>query len=240
MQCIPAIDLIGGRCVRLKQGDYRKETVYGDPVDIAKGYEAVGLERLHLVDLDGAKGNRIENLNVLSKIAYETSLVIDFGGGIKDERNLRDAFNAGASMVTCGSAAVERPEDVLAWKNMFGADKLIIGCDLKDGLIATHGWKQVSRWKTDAFVDFYLKSGLSLFLITDVGRDGMLSGPALGLYRSLQAAHPAMRIIASGGVSSLDDIRSLGRAGLYGVVVGKALLSGAFSAVELKEVGDAC
>lgn len=240
MQCIPAIDLIGGKCVRLVQGDYGRKTQYGLPLEIAKRYEDAGFTRLHLVDLDGAKGGRIENLKVLEAICTQTRLVVDFGGGIKDETSLRQALDAGAEMISCGSIAVQDKEAVLSWARRYGAGHLIIGCDSKGGMIATNGWKVVTRTSIPELCAFYLDHGLDLFLCTDIARDGMLSGPSLALYAQLKAQFPSARFIASGGISTLDDIRALARAGLYGVVVGKALLEGRFTPEELKEVEDAC
>ncbi|MDD7200755.1 MAG: 1-(5-phosphoribosyl)-5-[(5-phosphoribosylamino)methylideneamino] imidazole-4-carboxamide isomerase [Sphaerochaetaceae bacterium] len=239
MQCIPAIDLVGGTCVRLVQGDYGKSKQYGLPLEIAKRYEAAGFKRLHLVDLDGAKGGRIENLKVLESICSQTHLVVDFGGGIKDEANLREALDAGAQMVTCGSIAVQDRNTVLSWAKKYGAGHLIIGCDSKDGRIATNGWKVVTDTNVEELCSFYLGHGLDLFLSTDIARDGMLGGPSITLYEHLMKRFPTARFIASGGVSSLGDIRALQKAGLYGVVVGKALLEGRFTPEELKEVEDA-
>lgn len=235
-QCIPAIDLIGGRCVRLTQGDYATSRQYGDPLEIARRYEQAGFTRLHLVDLDGAKGKRIENLKVLETICKETRLVVDFGGGIKHTQDLQDALNAGAAMVICGSIAVQEPETVFEWERRFGRERLIIGCDSKDGMIATNGWKVVTTTSVEQLCALYLEHGLDLFLSTDITKDGMLSGPSIPLYRRLMERFPHARFIASGGVSSLDDIRALQKAGLYGVVVGKALLEGRFTPEALKEV----
>ncbi len=238
MDLIPAIDLIGGRCVRLSQGDYQRKTEYGDPVEIAKTYEEAGIRRLHLVDLDGAKGNGIVNLAVLSRIAKETRLVIDFGGGVKDEEQLRRAFDAGAAMVTCGSIAAERPDLVCAWKERFGSPRLIIGCDVKDGYIATHGWKKTTSLKLDGFIDFYLKNGLSTFICTDISRDGMLSGPALDLYAALVGRFPSIRLIASGGVGSMKDIIQLSNVPVAGVIIGKALYEGGITLEEVRHAGE--
>lgn len=226
MELIPAIDLIGGTCVRLYQGDYGQKRRYGDPYAIAKMYEEAGLRRLHLVDLDGAKEEKSKNLASLERIAKGTTLAIDFGGGIKSRESLVAAYDHGASMVTCGSIAVEDRAQVLAWKQEFGEDRLIIGCDCKEGFVATRGWQELSRIKVEDLMAFYWNNGFKKFICTDISRDGTLSGPSFTLYRSLLAKFPGVGLVASGGVKDEEDIRELSDEGLTGVIIGKALLEG--------------
>jgi len=237
MDLIPAIDLIGGKCVRLSQGDYARRKAYGDPVQIAKRYRDAGIRRLHLVDLDGAKGDGIVNLDVLSRIVRESALVVDFGGGIKNEVQLKRAFDAGAAMVTCGSVAVSDRDSVLAWKERFGSNRLIIGCDSKGGYIATHGWKVITDRKLEDFISAYRSAGFETFICTDIVKDGMLSGPSIVLYARLVGLFPGIRLIASGGVGSLGDLERLHATGVSGVIVGKALYEGRITLKELKDAG---
>ena len=224
---IPAIDIIGGRCVRLTKGDYAAQKVYdANPVDVAKRFQDMGIKRLHLVDLDGAKAAHIVNLDVLEGIASQTNLVVDFGGGIKQEADLRAAFDHGAAMVTVGSLAAAQPETLLQWAQTFGADRFIVGADAQDGRIRTHGWLQDGGMSLDEFVSFYLRHGITRVLCTDISRDGTLTGPNTELYRGIMQAHPECRLIASGGVSCTQDILSLEAAGVPAVVFGKAYYEG--------------
>lgn len=237
MEIIPAIDIIGGQVVRLSKGDYDTKRVYSnDPLEVAKQYEAAGIKRLHLVDLDGAKGSGIVNLGTLERLAGKTTLVIDFGGGIKDTSDLESAFNAGASLVTCGSVAVKKPELVSAWIKRFSSDRLILGADVKAGLVHVSGWLEASRVAVGPFIDSYMKQGLANVICTDIERDGMFSGPSLELYQALLASYPGLRLIASGGIASIEDLRSLRRAGLHGAIIGKALLEGRITLQELRLV----
>lgn len=230
MDIIPAIDIIGGACVRLSQGDYALKKEYAsDPLEMAKRFEAHGLKRLHLVDLEGAKGGTIVNLKSLERIASNTSLIIDFGGGIKRSDDLRDAFNAGASMVTCGSIAASDPALVESWFARYGSEKLILGADAKDGMIATHGWLETTELEVGPFIDSYLARGFFRVICTDIALDGMLSGPSFALYDNLLASRPSLHLIASGGISSIEDVYALHKAGLDGAIIGKALYEGAIT-----------
>ncbi|MGB4406409.1 MAG: 1-(5-phosphoribosyl)-5-[(5-phosphoribosylamino)methylideneamino]imidazole-4-carboxamide isomerase [Sphaerochaeta sp.] len=234
MDIIPAIDIIGGSCVRLSQGDYDSKKEYAsDPLEMAKSFEAYGVKRLHLVDLEGAKGGTIVNLKSLERIASHTSLTIDFGGGIKSSSDLRDAFNAGASMVTCGSIAASDPPLVESWLAHYGSDRLILGADAKNGMIATHGWLETSSLEVGPFIDSYLAKGFFRVICTDIALDGMLRGPSFTLYDELLASRPTLHLIASGGISSMEDVHALHKAGLGGAIIGKALYEGAITLKDL-------
>ena len=234
MLLIPAIDIIGGRCVRLTKGDYATEKVYShDPVMIAKEMEALGFKRLHVVDLDGARSRHIVNIEVLTRITTETSLVVDFGGGIKSEDDLQKAFDAGAHMVTLGSIAVKEPERVLQWLQRFGAERIVLGADVRDGYVSINGWKEESAIALMPFLESYLSKGISHVLCTDISRDGMLAGPSTELYESIMQAFPQCKLIASGGVSSIDDIRALEAAHVPAAVFGKAIYEGRIDLQEL-------
>lgn len=235
IELIPAIDIIEGKCVRLSQGDYESKKVYNEnPVEVAKEFEAHGLTRLHVVDLDGAASHHIVNYRTLEQIASRTSLIIDFGGGIKTSNDLAIAFDNGAEMVTLGSITVKQPEVFEKWLNQFGAPKIILGADAKDGKIATNGWKEESSLELMPFLDNYIKKGVTRVLCTDISKDGMLEGPSVPLYREIMEAHPHLHLIASGGVSSIDDIIALDEAGIPAVVFGKALYEGRISLTDLK------
>lgn len=234
MLLIPAIDIIGGRCVRLTKGDYATEKVYShDPVMIAKEMEALGFKRLHVVDLDGARSRHIVNIEVLTRITTETSLVVDFGGGIKSEDDLQKAFDAGTHMVTLGSIAVKEPERVLQWLQRFGAERIVLGADVRDGYVSINGWKEESAIALMPFLKSYLSKGISHVLCTDISRDGMLAGPSTELYESIMQAFPQCQLIASGGVSSIDDIRALEAAHVPAAVFGKAIYEGRIDLQEL-------
>lgn len=227
IELIPAIDIIGGCCVRLTKGDYAAQKTYdAHPEDVAKRFEDMGVRRLHVVDLDGAKAAHIVNREALERITSATNLIVDFGGGIKQESDLRTAFDCGAAMVTVGSLAATQPETLLRWAADFGADRFIVGADAQDGRIRTHGWLQDGGMSLREFVAFYMQHGITRVLCTDIARDGMLSGPNISLYRELMAEFPACRLIASGGVSSAADIRALNDAGVPSVVFGKAFYEG--------------
>jgi len=230
MDIISAIDIIGGSCVRLSQGDYALKKEYAsDPLEMAKRFEDHGLKRLHLVDLEGAKGGTIVNLQSLERIASNTCLIIDFGGGIKKSDDLRDAFNAGASMVTCGSIAASDPPLVESWLARYGSDRLILGADAKSGMIATHGWLETTSLEVGPFIDSYLAKGFFRVICTDIALDGMLSGPSFALYDELLASRPSLHLIASGGIASIEDMYALHKAGLGGAIIGKALYEGAIT-----------
>ncbi len=227
IELIPAIDLIDGKCVRLTKGDYQTKKVYADdPVAQAKLFEQMGFRRLHLVDLDGAKSRHIVNDGVLRRITRETSLVVDFGGGVRSDEDIEKAFDAGATMTTVGSIAAMQPDMFLRWMETYGADRLILGADVRDGMISINGWQEESRQRLADFLARYIKAGMRHVLCTDIGRDGMLEGPATGLYREVMQAHPTCYLIASGGVSCIEDILDLQKAGIPAVVFGKAIYEG--------------
>ena len=227
MDIIPAIDIIDGKCVRLSKGDYNAKKIYNDnPLDVAKQFCDAGIRRLHLVDLDGAKNKHIVNHKTLEIIATHTNLIIDFGGGVKSRNDLTTAFNSGAAMVTVGSTAVSEPETMYSWIEEFGADKIILGADVRDGYISVNGWLDDSSITLDSFLADYSGRGIKKVLCTDINRDGMLQGAANDLYKQILTKHPDMYLIASGGVSSLEDLISLKEAGLPAAIVGKAYYEG--------------
>lgn len=227
MILIPAIDIIEGRCVRLTKGDYATEKVYShDPVMVACEMEMLGFKRLHVVDLDGARSKHVVNLDVLRRITTETSLVVDFGGGVKSNDDLEAVIDAGAHMVTVGSIAVTEPERVLQWLKTYGAERIVLGADVRDGLISINGWKEASSLELLPFLESYIREGVRHVLCTDISRDGLLQGPATELYAQVMRAFPDCQLIASGGVSSIDDIRALDAAGVPAVVFGKAIYEG--------------
>ena len=227
MDIIPAIDLIDGKCVRLTQGDYLQKKVYNqNPLEVAKRFEAAGIRRLHLVDLDGAKAQHIVNHRVLHSIATQTSLVIDFGGGLKTDADLRIAFDNGAAMVTGGSIAVKAPETFIQWVADYGSERIILGADAKDEMIAVSGWTETASIDLTAFIADYRTKGVTQVICTDIGRDGMMQGPAIELYRKLLEQFPCLYVIASGGVSCIDDIAALQKIGVPAVITGKAIYEG--------------
>lgn len=227
IELIPAIDLIDGKCVRLTKGDYGQKKVYNeDPVAQAKEFEALGFKRLHVVDLDGARSKHIVNDGVLRTITAETTLTVDFGGGIKTADDLSKAFDAGASMVTVGSIAASQPELFLDWLKKYGPDRLILGADARNGRISINGWKEDSSEELLPFLKRYAEAGVKNVLCTDISKDGTLAGPATELYKSILTALPNLHLIASGGVSSTEDILTLEREGIPAVVFGKAYYEG--------------
>ncbi len=234
MQIIPAIDLIDAKCVRLTQGDYNQKTVYNeDPLEVALQFEDAGLTRLHLVDLDGAKAKKVINWKVLERIASKTNLVIDFGGGVRTDEDLRIVFDSGAAMVTAGSIAVTQPETVSQWLAKYGADKIILGADVKGQHIAIHGWQEKGGVKWPDFLANYTQKGITKVICTDVAKDGMLQGPSLGLYKDMLAEFPTLHLIASGGVSNMDDLYQLKEIGVAGTILGKAIYEGRVTLKEL-------
>lgn len=236
IELIPAIDIIDGRCVRLTKGDYEQKTVYSDsPVDIAQKMEAIGFKRLHVVDLDGAKSRHIVNTAALQSIATTTSLTVDFGGGIKTDHDIETAFGNGASMVTIGSIAATNPELLDTWIERYGADRIILGADVRDGHISINGWKEDSELELLHFLDRYVKRGIRNVLCTDISRDGTLTGPAIPLYKDIMKAFPYLHLIASGGVSCMEDIEKLDEAGIPAVVFGKAIYEGR---IDMKKLWD--
>ncbi len=227
IEIIPAIDIIDGKCVRLSQGDYSQRKVYNEnPLEIAKTFEGVGVKRLHLVDLDGAKAQHIVNYKVLETIATQTSLTIDFGGGLKSDEDLRIAFESGASMITGGSIAVKKPDTFLSWLEKFGAEKIILGADVKDEKIAVSGWIETTDVDLLPFVQKFMDRGVDKCICTDISKDGMLKGPSVELYKKMLAEMPSLYLIASGGVSSMKDIDELEEARVPAVITGKAIYEG--------------
>lgn len=234
MKIIPAIDLIDGRCVRLTQGDYNQKKVYNEnPVEVAKQFEDAGIEYLHLVDLDGAKAKHIVNANVLEAIATQTNLIIDFGGGIKTNKDIQIAFNAGANQITAGSIAVKNPAMVKEWIAQYGAEKIILGADVKDGFIAINGWQETSVLDLMPFLEAYIQEGIQNCICTDVSKDGLLQGSAVDLYNDILQQFPNLNLIASGGVNSIEELRQLADIGCAGAIIGKAIYEGTITLNEL-------
>ena len=234
IELIPAIDIIDGKCVRLTKGDYACKTIYNDnPVEVAKEFETMGFKRLHVVDLDGAKSRHIVNDGVLRDMASSTNLVIDFGGGIKTDEDIDKAFAAGASMVTVGSIAVTHPGLFMAWMDKYGADKMILGADVRNGKVSINGWKEDSEEDLLPFLKKYIDNGVKTVLCTEISKDGTLAGPATELYKTIMAAYPDLHLIASGGVSSTEDIISLDCEGIPAVVFGKAFYEGKIDVARL-------
>lgn len=233
---IPAIDIIDGQLVRLKQGDYNEKTVYSqNPLEVAKQFEDVGIKRLHVVDLDGAKAKHIVNYKTLETLATKTNLVIDFGGGIKSDEDVKIAFDSGASYITGGSIAVNRPQLFLSWLEKYGSDKIILGADLKDGRIATTGWTESSDAKWQSFIQSYVSRGVRRVISTDISKDGMMVGPNIMLYSDMMEQFPELHVTASGGVSCISDIKQLDEAGVPAVIVGKAIYEGHITLNDLIE-----
>jgi len=236
IEIIPAIDLIDGKCVRLSQGDYAQKTVYNEnPLEVAKMFADAGIRRLHLVDLDGAKAHHIVNHKVLERITSGTDLVVDFGGGLKSDDDLRIAFECGATMVTGGSIAVKNSDVFSSWITKFGGEKIILGADVKDEKIAVGGWLETTELDLLPFIKNYLRQGISKVICTDISKDGMLQGPALELYKKMLEAEPTMYLIASGGVSSVRDIELLHEASVPAVITGKAIYEGKIKLKELTQ-----
>lgn len=227
IELIPAIDIIDGKCVRLTKGDYDQKKVYNEnPVEVAKEFERLGFKRLHVVDLDGAKAKHIVNVKVLKGITSETNLVVDFGGGIKSEEDLQKAFEAGAQMVTLGSIAVTDRDFTCRCIERFGAEKIVLGADVRNGKISINGWKEDSADDLMPFLQFYADKGIKNVLCTEISKDGTLAGPAIELYKEIMQQYPDFHLIASGGVSSNEDIEALNEAGIPAVVFGKAFYEG--------------
>ena len=234
IELIPAIDIIGGQCVRLTKGDYDQKTVYSDsPATMAKEFETWGFQRLHVVDLDGAKSKHIVNEAVLKAITSETNLTVDFGGGIKTDEDIEKAFAAGAAMVTVGSVAVTNPDLFMGWLEKYGAERMILGADVRHGTISINGWKEDSCEDLLPFLRKYVETGVKNVLCTEISKDGTLTGPAIDLYKRVMDAYPELHLIASGGVSSKEDIDALDAAGIPAVVFGKAIYEGRIDLREL-------
>lgn len=236
MEIIPAIDIIDGKCVRLTKGDYSRKTIYNErPLEVALQFEDAGLKRLHLVDLDGAKAGSVKNWKVLETLAGKTALHIDFGGGVKTEKDVQIIFDCGARWATVGSMAVKDEERFVSWLRQFGAEKFLLGADVKDEKIAVSGWLETTDiWIYD-FIQQYLEKGVQQIFCTDVAKDGLLQGPSVELYKNIIAKFPGLHFIASGGVSSLNDLDELRNAGCKGAIVGKAIYEGRVRLDELRE-----
>jgi phosphoribosylformimino-5-aminoimidazole carboxamide ribotide isomerase len=236
MEIIPAIDIIDGKCVRLVQGDYSQKKVYNEnPLEVAKQFEAAGLQRLHLVDLDGAKAGAVKNWKVLEAIAGKTSLVIDFGGGIKTDKDVTIVFNSGAALATIGSIAVKNEQEFVKWLLQYGAEKFLLGADVKEEKIAVGGWLETTDiWIYD-FIQKYVEHGVQQVFCTDVSKDGKLEGPSVDLYRNIIEKFPGLHFIASGGVSSMDDLLQLEEIGCKGAIVGKAIYENRVALSDLKQ-----
>ncbi len=239
MKIIPAIDIIDGECVRLSQGNYASKTNYADdPLIVAREFESYGLNLLHLVDLDGAKESKVRNWEVLERIAANTNLTIDFSGGLKSREDIQKAFQMGASYVAIGSMAVEQPELVKEWIMEFGAEKFIIGADIKNEHIMIHGWLTETNMSWKEVFKKYINQGVERIFCTDIKKDGLLQGPAFDLYRSILRAFPSVKLIASGGVSSLSDLEELAIIGCEAAIVGKAIYEKKIKLEELKIFND--
>lgn len=236
MEIIPAIDIIDGKCVRLTQGDYAQKTIYNEqPLEVAKEFEDAGLGRLHLVDLDGAKAGAVKNWKVLETLAAKTSLVIDFGGGIKTQKDVQIVFDSGAALATIGSMAVKNEEEFVNWLSQYGAARFLLGADVKEEKIAVAGWLETTDiWIYD-FIEKYIDKGIIQLFCTDVSKDGKLEGPSLELYKNIIGKFPALHFIASGGVSSIKDVEELAAIGCKGVIIGKAIYENRISLEELKK-----
>lgn len=234
IELIPAIDLIDGKCVRLTKGDYDQKTIYNeDPVSQAMEFQRLGFRRLHIVDLDGAKSKHIVNDAVLKAITQATDLIVDFGGGIKSTEDIEKAFMAGAHMVTIGSVAVTEPELFMGWLRKYGAEKIILGADVRNGMVSINGWKEDSSEALLPFLEKYVSAGVRNVLCTEISKDGTLAGPATKLYRKVMAQYPHLHLIASGGVSCNADIQQLDENGIPAVVFGKAYYEGKIDIKEL-------
>ncbi len=234
MQIIPAIDIIDGKCVRLTQGDYEQKKIYNEnPLEVALQFEDAGLQRLHLVDLDGAKAGAVKNWKVLEQLASRTSLVIDFGGGIKKEEDVSIVFNSGAALATIGSLAVKQPAVFVSWLQQYGAARFLLGADVKEEKIAVSGWLETTDISIDDFIQQYLQHGVQQVFCTDVSKDGKLEGPSIELYQHIITRFPGLYFIASGGVSNLDDVEALENIGCKGVIIGKAIYEGRITLAEL-------
>ncbi len=237
MEIIPAIDIIDGKCVRLTHGDYSQKTIYNkNPFEVARQFEDAGFTRLHLVDLDGAKAGAVKNWKVLETIASKTSLVVDFGGGIKIEKDVQIVFDSGAMLATIGSMAVKEETIFTSWLEKFGAQKFLLGADVKDEKITITGWtEQTDIWVYD-FIQKYVEKGITQIFCTDVSKDGALLGPSIELYKNIIEKFPQLHFIASGGVSSIDDVYELRDIGCSGVIIGKAIYEGKIKLEELQKI----
>lgn len=237
MRIIPAIDIIDGKCVRLKQGDYTQKIVYNDnPLDVAKSFEDAGLTHLHLVDLDGAKAGKVVSWDVVERITTNTKLHVDFGGGIKTYEEILRLLNLGVYQVNLGSISVKEPLKILDWIKQFGAEKIILSADVKNEMISINGWQDSAAINIMTFLKDYVQKGIEHVTCTDISTDGMLTGPNIELYEKILLSFPQLNMIASGGVSCVDDLRELKRIGVDGVIVGKAIYEGKISLRELTTI----
>lgn len=235
IKIIPAIDIIDGKCVRLTKGDYSQKIIYNEnPVEVAKEFESAGIKHLHLIDLDGAKAKQITNWKVLESISCETNLIIDFGGGIRSEKDLQIAFESGASKITAGSIAVKNKELVLSWLNKYGSDKIILGADTMNGMISINAWADATELSLIEFIKNYYALGFNETIVTDISKDGVLTGPAFELYKIIKNEIPNISLIASGGVSDISDVKKLSEMKIDGVIIGKAIYEGRIRLNELK------
>ena len=237
MKIIPAIDIIGGKCVRLSKGDYSTQKTYSEnPLDMAKQFEDFGVKYLHVVDLDGAKAKEIINYKTLELLATKTSLIVDFGGGIKSEEDVKIAFNSGAKQITVGSIAAQNPTLMLEWLQKYGSEKIILGADCKDRKIATNGWLESSGDDVVSFIQEYEKNGIVYSIVTDIEKDGMLSGPAFDLYDEILSETNQTKLIASGGITTIDDVIKLSEMGCEGAIIGKAIYEGTINLKDLMQI----
>jgi phosphoribosylformimino-5-aminoimidazole carboxamide ribotide isomerase len=235
-EIIPAIDIIEGKCVRLSQGDYERKTIYNEnPVEVAKQFEDIGIKRLHLVDLDGAKKGEVINFKVLDRIANQTDLKIDFGGGVKTDETIQSVFDAGADMAALGSIAVKNPEVFYSWINKYGSMKILLGADVKEEKVAISGWLEDTDLNIFDLLKNCTANGLTQAFTTDIGKDGMLQGPSIELYKRIVLNFPDLSLTASGGIASIEDAYRLQEIGCDGAIVGKALYEGNITINELKQ-----
>ncbi|MBA2736663.1 MAG: 1-(5-phosphoribosyl)-5-[(5-phosphoribosylamino)methylideneamino]imidazole-4-carboxamide isomerase [Pyrinomonadaceae bacterium] len=237
IEIIPAIDLIDGKCVRLSQGDFARKIIYNEnPLRVAEEFESFGLKRLHIVDLDGAKNGKVANLKVLETIARETDLTIDFGGGIKTDKDINSVFDAGAAIASVGSVAVREPEKFFAWLEKYGSENILLGADVNNKLLAINGWQTATNLEIIPFLESYYAKGVTQVFCTDISKDGLLQGSANELYAEILSVLPQLKLIASGGVSRIEDVYELEKIGCAGVIIGKAIYEGKISLRELKDV----
>ena len=236
IEIIPAIDIINGKCVRLSQGDFETQKIYSEsPVNIAKQFEEAGIKRLHIVDLDGAKKGSIVNIHVLENVASSTKLKIDFGGGIKTTQDADKVFNAGASIINIGSIAIKQPHIVVEWIQKFGAEKILLGADVKNEKIVINGWQQSTEINIITYLKEWSSKKMNNIFCTDVSKDGLLQGASVNLYKKILEAIPNIHLNASGGVSSIEDVEGLEAIGCSGVIIGKALYEGKIKLNKLKK-----
>ena len=235
MTIIPAIDIIDGKCVRLTKGDYSQQTIYNeDPLEVAQQFEDAGLQRLHLVDLDGAKAGEVKNWKVLEKIAGKTKLIIDFSGGISTQKSVEIAFDSGTTFAAVGSIAVKDEFTFTGWLLAFGAERFIIGADVKNEIIVIKGWTETTKINVFDLIEKYKQKGVKQFFCTDVNKDGLLQGPATNIYKKIMNEHPSVNLIASGGITTIKDIEELREAGCNGAIIGKAIYENRITLDELK------